>query len=125
MRFSDTTHFYFLKQMKYANSDSSPFNADESPSDEDSPQTFMTPSITCNQNTLQPSNQNSPQTSKTPFVTSNQESITPSSNDNPPFKQIINTPQTNIPIDRSRHPSRDQSKSFPPPKDRTTKTHYK
>ena len=43
MRFSDTTQFQIPQPTKYANSDSSPFNSDESLSDEDS-QTFMTPS---------------------------------------------------------------------------------
>ena len=41
MRFSDSTQFQFPQPIKYANSDSSPFN-----SDEDSSQTFMTPSTT-------------------------------------------------------------------------------
>ena len=124
MRFSDTTQFYIPKQIKYANSDSSPFNSDESISDEDSSQTFTTPSTTSNQTSLPSSNQNAPQTSRTPFITSNQKSLTPFTNDNPSFKKIINTPQSNIPIDRSRHPSQDQPNSFPPPIDRTTKTHY-
>ena len=47
MRFSDTTQFQISQPTKYANSDSSPFNSDESLSDEDS-QTFMTPSTTDN-----------------------------------------------------------------------------
>ena len=47
MRFSDTTQFQIPQPTKYANSDSSPFNSDESLSDEDS-QTFMTPSTTDN-----------------------------------------------------------------------------
>ena len=42
MRFSDTIQFQIPQPTKYANSDSSPFNSDESFSDEDS-QTFMTP----------------------------------------------------------------------------------
>ena len=37
---------------------------------------------------------------------------------------MINTPHTDIPIDRSRHLSQDQSNSYPPPIDRTTKTQY-
>ena len=36
MRFSDTIQFQIPKQIKYANSDSSPFNSDESFLDEDS-----------------------------------------------------------------------------------------
>ena len=63
MRFSDTTQFQIPQPTKYANSDSSLFNSDESLSDEDS-QTFMTPSTT----------DNSSQTFVTPssFSTSNQ-----------------------------------------------------
>ena len=45
MRFSDTTQIQVPQPTKYANSDSSPFNSDESLSDDDS-QTFMTPSST-------------------------------------------------------------------------------
>ena len=63
MRFPDTTQFQIPQPTKYANSDFSPFNSDESLSDEDS-QTFMTPSITDNssQTFVKPS----------PFSTSNQ-----------------------------------------------------
>ena len=61
MHFSDTTQFQIPQPTKYANSDSSPFNSDESLSDEDS-QTFMTPSTT----------EDSSQTFWTPFSTSNQ-----------------------------------------------------
>ena len=42
MRFSDTTQNQIPQITRYANSDSSPFNSDESLSEEDS-QTFMTP----------------------------------------------------------------------------------
>ena len=59
MRFSDTTQFQIPQPTKYANSDSSPFNSDESLSDEDS-QTLMTPSTT----------EDSSQTFMTPFSTS-------------------------------------------------------
>ena len=38
---------------------------------------------------------------------------------------MINTPHTNIPSDRSRHPSQNQTHSLPPLIDRTTKTTYK
>ena len=38
--------------------------------------------------------------------------------------QMIKTPQTDIPIDRSRHPSQDQPNLLPPSIDRTTKTHF-
>ena len=123
IRFSDTTQFQIPQPIKYANSDSSPFNSDVSLSDEDS-QTFMTPSAT----------EDSSQTFMTPFGTSNQntpsttfnhKSLTPPPNDNSLYKNIINTPHTNIPSDRSRHPSYTQANSLPPLIDRTTKTTYK
>ena len=123
MRFSDTTQIQIPQPTKYANSDSSPFNSDESLSDEDS-QTFMTPSTT----------EDSPQTFVTPssFSTSNQStpSITSndkfsSTNDNSLYKNVITTPHTNIPSDRSRHSSNNQTDSLPPLIDRTTKTIYK
>ena len=60
--FSDTTQFPIPQPTKYANSDSSPFNSDESLSDEES-QTFMTPFSTSNQNT--------------PCITSNHKTLTP------------------------------------------------
>ena len=109
MRFSDTTQFQIPQPTKYANSDSSPFNSDESLSDEDS-QKFMTPSTTedSSQTFVTPSpfstfNQN------TASTTSNHKSLTPSTNDNSLYTAIINTPHTNIPSDRSRHPSYNQT----------------
>ena len=82
MRFSDTTQFQIPQPTKYANSDSSPFNSDESLSDKDS-QTFMTPSTTDNSSqtfvtpsSFRTSNQN------TPSTTSNDKSLTSSTNDN-------------------------------------------
>ena len=109
MRFSDSTQFHIPKPNKNANSDSSPFDSDESASDDELHQKPITP-----------------------LTTSNYYCPTPSSNDNSPtklygnsfFKQIIKTPQTDISIDRSRHSSQDQSNLLPPPIDRTTKTHY-
>ena len=123
MRFSATTQFQIPQPTKYANSGSSPFNSDESLSDEDS-QTFMTPSTTedSSQTFTTPfstSNQN------TPSITSNHKSLTPPTNDNSLYKDIINTPHTNIPSDRSRHPSHNQTYSLPSLIDRTTKTTYK
>ena len=123
MRFSDTTQFQIPQPIKYANSDSSPFNSDESFSDEDS-QTFMTPSNTEDSSStiMTPhgtSNQN------TPSVTSNHKYLTPPTHDSSTYKNIINTPPTNIPSDRSRHFSHNQTDSFPPLIDRTTKTTYK
>ena len=80
MRFSDTTQFQIPQPTKYANSDSSPFNSDESLSDEDS-QTIMTPSTTDNSSqtfvtpsSFNTSNQNTPST--------NDKSLTSSTNDN-------------------------------------------
>ena len=99
------------------------FNSDESLSEEDS-QTFMTPFTTedSSQTLMTPfstSNQN------TPSVTSNHKSLTPPTNDNSLYKNIINTPHTNIPSDRSRHPSHNQTDSLPSLIDRTTKTTFK
>ena len=107
MRFSDTTQFHISQTTKYASSEFSPFNSDESLSDEDS-ETFMTPSTT----------EDSSQTFMTPFstpnqnnpsVTSNHKSLTPPTNDSSLYKNIIITPHTNIPSDRSRHPSNNQT----------------
>ena len=112
MRFSDTTQNQIPQITRYANSDSSPFNSDESLSEEDS-QTFMTPP------SFSTSNQN------TPSITSNDKSLPSSTNDNSLYKHIINTPHTNVPSNRSRHPSNNQTTSLPPLIDRTTKTTYK
>ena len=101
MRFSDTTQFQIPQPTKYANSDSSPFNSDESLSEEDS-QTFVTPS------SFSTSNQN------TPSITSNDNFLTPSTNDNSLYRHIINTPHTIISSDRSRHSSNNQTSSLPP-----------
>ena len=98
MRFSDSTQFQIPQPIKDANSDSSPFNSDEFLSDEDSSQTFMTPSTTL---TPPPtSNQNPSQTSRTPFITSNHKPLTPPTNESSLYKNIINTPHTNITNDR-------------------------
>ena len=125
MRFSDTTHFQIPQPTKYANSDSSPFNSDESLSDEDS-QTFMTQSTTDNSSQIfvKPSSFNT-SNQNTPSTTSNDKSLPSSTNDNCLYKHIINTPHTNIPSDRSRHSSNIQTTSLPPLIDRTTKTTYK
>ena len=104
MRFSDTTQFQIPQPSKYASSDSSPFNSDESLSEEDY-QTFVTPN--------------------TPSITSNDKSLTPSTNDNSLYRHIINTLHTNASSDRSRHSSNNQTTSLPPLIDRTTKTTYK
>ena len=69
MRFLDTIQPQVPQPIKDPNSDSSPFNSDESLSDDDS-QTFMTPSSTnYSQKTITPS------TTLTPSDTSNQNQI--------------------------------------------------
>ena len=123
MRFSDSTQFQIPQPTKDANSDSSPFNTDESLSDEDSSQTSMTPPNISTPSSIP--NQNTPQTNRTPLISSNQNPLIPSANDNSVYKNIISTPHTNIPIDRSRHHSHNQADSLPPLIDRTTKTSYK
>ena len=71
-------------------------------------------------------NQNSSQASRTSFIPSNHKSLTPPTNDNSLYKNIINTPHTNIPSDRSRHPSQNQTDSLIFTLiDGTTKTTYK
>ena len=122
MRFTDTIEFQIPQPTKYANSDSSPFDSDESISDEVS-QTFMTPSTTDNSSqtfvtpsSFSTSNQN------TPSTTSNDKSLTSSTNDNSLYRHIINTPHTKILSDRSRRSSNNQTTSLPPLIDRTTKT---
>ena len=121
--FSDSTQFQIPQPIEYANIDSSPFNSDESLSDEDSSQTFMTPSTTLTPPTT--FSQNSSQASRTLFIPSNHKSSTPPTNDSSLYKNKINTPHTNIPNDRSRHPSQNQTDSLPPLIDRATKTTYK
>ena len=123
MRFSDSTQFQIPQPIKYANSDSSPFISDESLSDEDSSQTSLTPPTISTPSSI--SNQNASQTNRTPLISSNYNPLTPSTNDNSVYKNISNTPHTNIPIDISRHPSHTQTDSLPPLIDRTTKTSYK
>ena len=120
MRFSDSTQFEIPQPTKYTNSDSSPFDSDESLSDKGSSQTSMTPPTISTPSSI--SNQNTPQTNRTPLISPNQNPLTSSTNDNSVNKNIINTPHTNIPIDRSRHHSHNQTDSLPPLIDRTTKT---
>ena len=112
MRFSDTTQFQIPQPTRYANSDSSPFNSDESLSEEDS-QTFVTPP------SFSTSNQN------TPSITSNDKSLTSSTNDNYSYRHIIHPLHNNVSSDRSRHSSNNQTTSLPPLIDRTTKSTYK
>ena len=55
MRFSDSIQSSIQEPNNYANSDSSPFNFDESASDDDSPPKPMTPSTTSNYDCTDPS----------------------------------------------------------------------
>ena len=105
MRFSDSTQINIPKPINYANSDSSLFNSDESQSDEHSLRKPIVPPTTSNYN------------SKTP---SSNDSSPIKLHDNSPFKKIIKTKQTDIPIDRLRHPSQNQSMLPPPAIDRTS-----
>ena len=101
-------------------------------STEDYSQKSITPSNTLTLSNT--SNQNFSQ-ENTPFIPSNENALfapsnykpltTPPTNDNTIYKNIINTPQTNIHTDRSRHSSQNQTDSLPPLIDRTTKTTYK
>ena len=109
MRFSDSTQFNIPKPFKYANSDSSPFNSDESITDDDLSSQITTPSTNSN---YKPTSSSSNDHSSIKLY------------DNSPFKEIVTTPQTDISIGRSRHPSQNQSNSLSPLVDRTTKTHY-
>ena len=59
MRFSDSTQFNIPKSIKYANSDSSPFNSDESQSDEDPSQNPIIPPTTSNYDVKTPSSDDS------------------------------------------------------------------
>ena len=105
MPFSDSIQYGIPKQIKYADSDSSSFNSNESLSDE---QSF--------QNDLSPSYQSKP---LIPSSNTNHTPLNPLSNDNSPltqnenstFKQTIETHQTYTPFERSRHSSRNQSAS--------------
>ena len=95
MRFSDSINLDISKPIKYANSDSSLFNSDESLSDDTS--------FSDNDQTLSQKNF-SPQTSS---------NTNPPSKINPPFQSIPQPPGTNQSRDRTRHPSQNQSPSPP------------
>ena len=109
MRFLDSTQFNFPKPIKNANKDSSPFISDESMSDEDLSSQITTP----------PTNSNYKLTSS-----SFKDHSSIKLYDDSPFKEIFTTPQTDISIDKSRHPSQNQSNSLPNLVDRTTNLHY-
>ena len=105
MRFSDSIIFDVSKPSKYANSDSSPFNSDESLSDDTS--------FSDNDQTLSPNNFSSQTSSNT----------NPPSKIDPPFQSIHQPPGTNQSRDRTRHPSQNQSPSPSTTNIRDTKTH--
>ena len=125
MRFSDTTQSQIPQPTKYANSDSSPFNSDESLSEEDSQTSITSSTMNNSSHTFVTPSSFSTSNQNTPSKTSNDKSLPSSTNDNSLFRHIINTPHTNIPSDRSRHPTNNQTTSLPPLIDRTTKTTYK
>ena len=102
MRFPDSINLDIPKPIQYANSDSPPFNSDESLSDDTS--------LSENDQTLSPNNF-SPQTSL---------NTNPPSKIDPPFQSILQPSNTNQSRDRTRHQSQNQSSS----NYRDTKTHY-
>ena len=106
MRFSDSINLDIPKPNKYANSDSSPFNSDESLSDDTSFSDY--------DQTSSPNNFPSQTSSKT----------NPPSNIDPPFHSSLQPPATNQPRDRIRHPSQNQSSPPSNTDNRDTKTHY-
>ena len=108
MRFSDSTNYIIPKPIKYANSDSSPFNSDDSLSDDNSSQDNLT----------------SPTPSDYNNDFSSQHNSLTKMNDNLLFKQRIKTPQQNPPIDISPHQSQNQSILLNPNIERATKSHY-
>ena len=106
MGFSDSIYFDVPKPIKYANSDSSPFNSDESLSDDTS--------FSDNDQASSPNNFSSQTSSNT----------NPPSTIDSPFQSTIQPPSTNQSRDRTRHPSQNQSPSPSPTNNRDTKTHY-
>ena len=106
MRFSDSITYNIPKPIQYANSDSSPFNSDESLSDD--------PSLLDDDQTLSPNDLST----QTPSNTN------PPSNTNLLSQPILQAPGTNHTFDRTRHPSQNQSPSSIT-NYRDTKTHYK
>ena len=105
MRFSDSINYDInIPNIKYANSDSSPFNSDESLSDDLSSSDYQNPS----QDDL----------------FQNSSNINPPSNTTSPFKQILKALDNNQFSDRTRHPSQNQSTPPYVTDNRNTKTHY-
>ena len=115
MRFSDSTHHDIPKPIKYAKSDSSPFNSDESLSDENSSQNDPTSSQLSTP--LIP-----PTTSSTNlFSKNNSPTIT---KDKSSYKHLIRTHQNELPITKTRHPSQNQSILPNTSFERNNKTNY-
>ena len=106
MRFSDSITYIIPKPIQYADSDSPPFNSDESLSDDTS--------FSDNDQTLSPNN----------FSSQTSSNINPPSKIDPPFQSILQPPGTNQSRDRTRHPSLNQSPSPSTTNNRDTKTHY-
>ena len=113
MRFSDSVTYDIPKPIQYAISDSSPFNSDESLSDDTS--------LPDDDPTLSPND----------FFTQTSSNTNPPSNTHLPSQPILQDPDTNHPFDRStnhsfdrtRHLSQNQSPSSIT-NNRDTKTHY-
>ena len=105
MRFSDSITYNIPKPIQYANSDSSPFNSDESHSDDTS--------LPDDDQTLSPND----------FSTQTPSNTNLPSSTNLPSQAILQAPRTNHSCDRTRHPSQNQSPSFIT-NNRDTKTHY-
>ena len=106
MRLSDSINFDVPKPIKCANSDSSPFNSDESLSDDTS--------FPDNDQTSSPNN----------FSSQTSTNTNPLSTIDSSFQSTLQPPGTNQSCDRTRHPSQNQSPSPSPTNNRDTKTHY-
>ena len=106
MRFSDSINYdnIISNPLKYANSDSSPFNSNESLADD-------------------PSSSDDQIASQTDLF-QNSSITNPPSNITSPFKQIFKVPDNNQFSDRTRQPSQNQSTPFYTTDNRNSKTHY-
>ena len=92
------------KPIKYANSDSSPFNSNEPLSDDPSSSNDQNPSPN--------------------YLFLNSSNWNPPLNTTSPFKQILKAIVNNHFSDRTRHPSQNQSTPLYITDDRNNKTHY-
>ena len=107
MHFSDSINLDIPEPIEYANSDSSPFNSNESLSDDTS--------SSDNDQTLSPNN----------FSSHTSSNSNPPPQIDTPSQSIFQSPDTNQSRDRTRHPSQNQSSPPSITNNRTTKTHYK